>query len=221
VFFSLISIVASSTTRHVSASIVLAALLAASLKGQQKVALGQEITSTATATVTFTATATFVPTPTVIGPSVYVPDRVNVRSGPGTYYEKIGVLVAGQLVAALGRTAFGEWISIEYPEGTGEHGWVYSPLVVVREATVEDLPEVEPPPTPTLSAVPASGFALSPQQTTLATRLPTFTPAPPVAQPTFVTPEREGGVLPPIVLIAGLFSLGAVSGLVAIFRQRR
>lgn len=219
-FFGMISILAARTTLQISTSILLAALLAASSKGQQKLALGQEIPSTATVTVTLTNTATFVPTPTVSGPSVYVPDRVNVRSGPGTYYEKIGVLVAGQLVPALGRTAFGEWIFVEYPQGTGEHGWVYSPLIVVRETNLEDLVEVEPPPTPTLPAVPASVFTLAPQRTLLATRLPTFTPAPPVAQPTFVTPVIEGGALPPIVLIAGLFALGIISAIVAIIRQR-
>ncbi len=181
-------------------------------------ALAQQITSTATETTT--ATATFVPSPTVNRPSVFVPDRVNVRSGPGTYHEKVGVLVAGQFASAVGRTAFGEWIAIEYPEGTGEHAWVYSPLVVMREATVDDLPEVESPATPTLPVVPAAGFTLSPQHTPPATRLPTFTPAPPVPQPTFATPEVEGGALPPIVLIIGLFSLGILSGIVAIFRQR-
>ncbi|MDP6652486.1 MAG: SH3 domain-containing protein [Gammaproteobacteria bacterium] len=172
-------------------------------------------------TATPTTTATFVPTPTVSGPTVFVPDRVNVRSGPGTYYEKVGVLVAGQFAPAVGRTAVGEWIAIEYPDGTGEQSWVYSPLVVVLEMDMDDLPEVESPPTSTLPAMPAAGFTLSPQHTQQATRLPTFTPAPPLAQPTFVTPEREGGVLPPIVLIVGLFTLGIISGMVAIFRQRR
>ena len=213
------SIVAARMTRRACVSIGLSFLLAALWKGQLA-ALEQEVTPTATATATATVTATFVPTPTVSGPSVYVPERVNVRSGPGTNYEKVGVLVAGQFAAAVGRTAFGEWIAIEYPEGTGERAWVYSPLVVVREATVDELPEVEPPPTPTLPAVPVAGFTLSPQRTPRATRLPTFTPAPPVAQPTFATPEVEGGALPPIVLIAGLFSLGIISGIVAIFRQR-
>ncbi|MDP6793515.1 MAG: SH3 domain-containing protein [Anaerolineales bacterium] len=210
---------AARTTRQVSASIFLAFLLSGSWKGQMT-ALAQAITSTPTMMATVAATATFVPTPTVNGPSVFVPDRVNVRSGPGTYYEKVGVLVAGQFAQAVGRTALGEWIVIEYPEGTGEQAWVYSPLVVVRESTVEDLPEVEPPPTPTLPAVPVAGFTLSPQHTQPATRLPTFTPAPPVPQPTFATPEIEGGTMPPIVLIAGLFSLGILSGIVAIFRQR-
>lgn len=203
-------------TRQLSVSITLALLLTSSWRGHNAVR-AQETMTTATPT----TTATFVPTPTVSGPTVFVPDRVNVRSGPGTYYEKVGVLVAGQFAPAVGRTAVGEWIAIEYPDGTGEQSWVYSPLVVVLEVDMDDLPEVESPPTPTLPAMPAAGFTLSPQHTQQATRLPTFTPAPPLAQPTFVTPEREGGVLPPIVLIVGLFTLGIISGMVAIFRQRR
>ena len=167
-----------------------------------------------------TFTTTFVPTPTVGGVHVSVPERVNVRSGPGTYYEKVGVLVAGQIATVVGRTSFGEWIAIQYPEGTSDVAWVYSPLVLVRGMVLEDLPEVESPPTPTLQAVPLSGSA-NPEYTSPPTRLPTFTPAPPIAQPTFSTPEFEGGSLPPIVLIGSLFILGIVSGVVAIYRQRR
>ena len=79
---------------------------------------------------------------------------------------------------------------------------------------------MESPPTPTLQAVPLSD-SVNPEYTSPPTRLPTFTPAPPIAQPTFSTPEFEGGALPPIVLIGSLFILGIVSGAVAIYRQRR
>lgn len=213
-------IVAACAIRHVSVSTVLALLLTAPWTSQKTV-LAQAITSTVTAaTDTATPTPTFVPTPTVNVPSVYVPDRVNVRRGPGTNYEKVGVLVAGQYAPAIGRSVFGEWIAIEYPVGTGEYAWVYSPLVLVQEVIVEDLPEMEPPATPTLPALPAAAIKLSPDQIQSTTRLPTFTPAPPVAQPTFATPEIQGGTLPPIMLIGGLFSLGILSGIVAILRQR-
>ena len=179
----------------------------------------EENEQTPTQTITATFTTTFVPTPTVGGAHVYVPERVNVRSGPGTYYEKVGVLVAGQVPLVVGRTSFGEWIAIQYPEGTSDTAWVYSPLVLVRGITVEELPTVESPPTPTLQAVPVSG-SVNPEYTSPPTRLPTFTPAPPIPQPTFSTPEFEGGSLPPIILIASLFTLGIVSGVVAIYRQR-
>jgi len=207
------------SARQVFVSIVLVFFMFASFEGNRSI-LAQEIGVTETPIKTATATVTFVPTPTVSGPSILVPDRVNVRSGPGTNYEKVGVLVAGQFARAIGRTSFGEWIAIEYPVGTNDYAWVYSPLVVVQEAVVDELPEVELPPTPTLPALPVAALTLSPEDTLRVTRLPTFTPAPPVAQPTFVTPESDGGALPPIVLIAGLFSLGIISGIVAILRQR-
>ena len=176
-------------------------------------------TNTTVPTNTATSTTTFVPTPTVGGVHIFVPERVNVRSGPGTYYEKVGVLVAGQMAAVVGRTSFGEWIAIQYPEGSNSVAWVYSPLVLVRGMMAEDLTQLESPPTPTLQAVPLSGSD-SLINTSLPTRLPTFTPAPPMPQPTFSTPEFEGGALPPIVLIGGLFALGIFSGVVAIYRQR-
>ena len=207
------------SARQVFALIVLVFFMFASFEGNRSI-LAQEIGATETPVKTATATATFVPTPTVSGPSILVPDRVNVRSGPGTNYEKVGVLVAGQFARAIGRTSFGEWIAIEYPVGTNDYAWVYSPLVVVQEAVVDELPEVDLPPTPTLPALPVAALTLSPEDTLRVTQLPTFTPAPPVAQPTFVTPNEDGGALPPIVLIAGLFSLGIISGIVAILRQR-
>ncbi len=176
-------------------------------------------TNTILPTNTATFTTTFVPTPTVGGVHIFVPERVNVRSGPGTYYEKVGVLVAGQIAVIEGRTSFGEWIAIQYPEGSSSIAWVYSPLVLVRGMVLEDLPQLESPPTPTLQAVPLSGSD-NPEYTSPPTRLPTFTPAPPIAQPTFSTPEFEGGSLPPIVLIGSLFALGIFSGVVAIYRQR-
>ena len=44
-------------------------------------------------------------------------------SGPGTLgYEIIGVLVIGQQVPAIGRTAVGEWIQIVYPGMPGRSG---------------------------------------------------------------------------------------------------
>ena len=54
--------------------------------------------------------ATVTGTPT--GPVIVVPDQVNVRTGPSTEYELIGVLIAGQTAPAIGRTAGGDWIQV-------------------------------------------------------------------------------------------------------------
>jgi hypothetical protein len=112
-------------------------------------------------------------------------EQINVRSGPGTDYDSIGVLIAGQEVAALGRSAGGSWIQVEYAGVAGGVGWVYSPLVTLLRGG--DLPVVEPPPTATLRVTStidptlASQFIVESQPT----RLPTFTAPPPLVLPTY------------------------------------
>ena len=135
-------------------------------------------------------TPTFVPTATVGGPYVYVPEKVNVRTGPATYFDQVGVLVAGQMAPALGRTEVGEWIQVEYPGAPGSQAWIYAALVTVRDAELMDLAVVVPPPTPTLSISTTLIYDTESggPATAAATRLPTFPPAPPIVIPTF-TPE--------------------------------
>lgn len=70
-------------------------------------------------------------------------DQINVRSGPGTDYAEVGILIAGQTVPALGRSAGGSWIQIGYAGVEGGVAWVYSPLVTVLR--VNDLDIVEAP----------------------------------------------------------------------------
>ena len=174
------------------------------------------------ATSTLAPTRTPVPTATMGGPHVYVPERVNVRTGPDTTYEQIGVLVSGQTAPAVGRTALGEWIAIEYPGVPDNRAWVYAQLVVVRDATLDDLARVDLPPTPTrppaATLLPIPG--LGGKSTTAPTRLPTFTPAPPVAVPTFDAPGVVGSSFPPILGILGLFVLGILAGVLAVLQQR-
>ena len=43
--------------------------------------------------------------------------QINVRSGPGTEYDRVGTLVANQEAIGKGRTEGGSWILIEYPGG--------------------------------------------------------------------------------------------------------
>ena len=40
--------------------------------------------------------------------------QINVRSGPGTEYDRVGTLVSNQEVVGKGRTEGGSWILIEY-----------------------------------------------------------------------------------------------------------
>ena len=69
------------------------------------------------------ATETLQPTATFGGPTIFVAEQVNVRSGPGTFYEQVGVLIAGQTAPAVGRSTASEWIQIDYPGGPGGKAW--------------------------------------------------------------------------------------------------
>jgi len=155
------------------------------------------------------------------GPVIVVPDQVNVRLGPGTNYDKVGVLIAGQEVPALGRTPGGLWIQIVYPGVPGNIAWVYAPYVVLDTAQ-QLLPIIEPPPTPTPRMTPTIDPTLAAQFNlgeAPPTRLPTFTPAEPVVQPTF-EPEQVEGVrgIPPILAILGLLVVGLFGMVVSFLR---
>jgi hypothetical protein len=155
------------------------------------------------------------------GPVIVVPDQVNVRLGPGTNYDKVGVLIAGQEASALGRSPEGLWIQIVYPGVPGNVAWVYAPYVVL-DAGQELLPIIEPPPTPTpritatIDPTLAAQFSLGEAPPT---RLPTFTPADPVIQPTLEPLNGENGRgFPPILAILGLLVVGLFGIVVSFLR---
>jgi hypothetical protein len=155
-------------------------------------------------------------TGTPVGPIIIVPDQVNVRTCPSTNCDLVGVLIAGQRASAIGRSSGGEWIQIIYPGVPGNVAWVYSAYVVL-EAGQSLLPIVEPPPTPTPRVTPTVDPTLAAQfnlGSVAPTRLPTFTPAPPIIQPT-IEPDRTGNGtgFPPILAIIA-FSVVGLFGLV-------
>jgi hypothetical protein len=162
-------------------------------------------------------------TPT--GPVIRVNDDnefINVRSGPGTEYTAVGVLNAGELVSAFGRTVGGTWIQIAFPEGEGGIGWVYSPLVTLVSGG--DLPLVEPPPTATPLITPTIDPTLASQFINEAppTRLPTYTPPPPLVISTFepTAPTQEGFGFPVGLAIIILSAVGILGTLFALIRGR-
>jgi uncharacterized protein YgiM (DUF1202 family) len=54
--------------------------------------------------------------------------RLNVRGGPGTGYGVVTQVSQGQSVSLLGRTAFGDWLLIQAPNGFT--GWINSGYVL-------------------------------------------------------------------------------------------
>jgi len=155
------------------------------------------------------------------GPMILVPEQVNVRLGPGINYDQVGVLISGQRASALGRSPGGDWIQISYPGVPGNVAWVYAPFVVLEQVQ-GILPIIEPPPTATpritatIDPTLAAQFSMS---NAPATRLPTYTPAPRVAQPTLeATQTEDGGGFPPILAVLGLLVLGLIGLTISLLR---
>ena len=150
-------------------------------------------------------------------------DQINVRTGPGTEYSKVGVLISGQVASAIGKSAAGLWILIEYPGVEGGIAWVYSPLVTVSGG--DSLPIVASPPTPaplvtaTIDPTLAAQFVLD----IPATRLPTFTIPPPLVIPIFTNEGSESGFasLPPMGMFITLFGVIGIIGTLVSFARRR
>lgn len=173
-----------------------------------------------------TSTALLAPTVTGTpeGPQILVPDKVNVRLGPCTECELVGVLIAGQKAPAIGRTSGGDWIEIVYPGVDGNVAWVYAPLVQIINLGAGSLPIVEPPPTPTPRVTATIDPTLAAQFNLpdgLATRLPTFTPPAPIVVSTFEpTDTGAPGGIPPILAIVALLVVGGVGTAVSFLRGR-
>jgi hypothetical protein len=166
--------------------------------------------------------------PTVTGTPVGVmvivnldqPDPINVRSGPGVLYNLIGVLLPGQKVPALGKSAGGDWVLIQYQGVQGGQGWVYAPVISL---TPGDLQIIEPPPTPTVAVTQTIDPTLAAQfiQTPIPTRLATFTPSSPLVIPTYTDYSGStSGALPMGLVIILLMGIGALIGLFTIFQSR-
>jgi YD repeat-containing protein len=118
---------------------------------------------TGSGTPTLTLTATFNPT---TSPSTTATDLAkilvsvsmdtNCRSGPGTVYPSLGVLIVGQTAEVVGRSASSDnWI-ILLPSNVAITCWLWGYYATVTGDTT-GLIVYSPPPTPT----PSAGFTLT------------------------------------------------------------
>ncbi|HJW84604.1 MAG TPA: SH3 domain-containing protein, partial [Anaerolineae bacterium] len=78
---------------------------------------------------------------------------LNIRSGAGTQFERIGTLAAGTTVEILGRTAGNAWLQIAYPDANSR-GWIAAQFADVS-GNLADAPVVGAPP-PTAPARPVA-----------------------------------------------------------------
>jgi uncharacterized protein YraI len=146
---------------------------------------------------------------------------VNVRAGPSSVYygNPIGQLPVGATASALAITPGHDWIEISFPSGPNGVGWVYAPYVTLTGSP----PIIEPPPTftpmviATIDPAMIATFNSKPTET----RLPTFTPPPPLAIPTFSSAPVESSAHFPFGII--IISLGIVGilGIVISLASRR
>jgi len=174
-------------------------LLGFLLVGRQSVAAQAQPTATETATPG--------------GPSAVVTNNyteaVNVRSGPNSLYSLVGSLQIGATAQALAVSPHHEWIQIAFPSAPDGVGWVYAPFV---ELSPGYLKVVEPPPTPTPLATSTIDPTLAAafQNEPTVTRLPTFTPPPPLAVPSFAPQARARLGFPTGVTIMAITLLGGL-----------
>jgi len=148
-------------------------------------------------------------------------DPVNVRSGPGVFFDKVGVLLPGQKVSVTGRSAGGDWVIIDYPGAPGNYGWVYSPVIYISPG---ELPIIEPPSTPTPEVTQTINPTLAAQFITTPnpTRMPTYTPGDPLVIPTYTDTYGASfleGVPMGLVIII-LVGLGGLLVLFSFIRSR-
>jgi uncharacterized protein YraI len=148
---------------------------------------------------------------------------IHVYAGPSTYdYPSIGILLANETAPAIGRAKDRlDWIQIKYEGVPGATGWIYGPYVKLSAGAL--LPIVEVPSTPTPFSTPTIDPTLAAafigQQTP--TRLPTFTPPPPLEQPQFTDgPNAAATNVPTGLLILGLGLFGFFGAVISYLRGR-
>ena len=90
-------------------------------------------------------------TATPTGPTGVVLQRLNVRSGPATTFDTLGMIQAKAVVLLTGKNAIASWFQIDYASGPGGHGWVTAQYVQTEAAA--SLPVLDDYGTPVASAV--------------------------------------------------------------------
>jgi hypothetical protein len=148
---------------------------------------------------------------------------IHVYAGPGSFdYPSIGILLIRETAPAIGRADGREdWILIRYPGVPNAIGWVYGPYVKLSPGARLPLVEIPGTPTPfsTPTIDPTLAAAFIGQQTP--TRLPTFTPPPPLEQPLFTdSPDSAPTNIPTGLLILGLGLFGFLGAVISYLRGR-
>jgi PKD repeat protein len=122
-------------------------------------------TTPSTPTPTPTQPSTPTPTPAPATPTVTARVNLHIRSGPGTNYPVVGVLLAGQSAQITGVSADGNWWQISFAGAQNGRGWI-SAYYVAAENTqnvpVVEAPSLPPTPTPTPQPQPPTAVISGP-----------------------------------------------------------
>jgi hypothetical protein len=173
-----------------------------------------------------TWTDVFAQDPTPESGDVYITvtyaEPINVRNGPSTVlYDIIGSMQPGETAQALGVSPGRDWVQIVYPAAPAGVAWVYTSLITLSAGNLQI---VEPPPTAapritaTIDPTLAAAYVFEPT----ATRMPTFTPPPPLEITKFTqgpTVAKPTGV-PMGAFVLGSAILGVLGFLVSLWRRR-
>ena len=159
-------------------------------------------------------------TPSGVYVTVTYSDPINVRGGPSTvHYPIVGRMAPGETAPALGVSPGREWVQIAFPSAPDGTGWVYAIYVSV---TGGELHPVEPPPTSTPPVTPTFDLTLAAafESQATQTRLPTFTPPPPLTVPKFedATSTHSSSVFGIFIIALGL--VGGAGLLVSFFLRK-
>jgi len=100
-------------------------------------------------------------TPTLAGVWLTVLENTNCRSGPGTMYDWVTLISAGQMVEALARNPVNDYYYVRNPNATSGFCWLWSQYSSIS-GNITILPVFTPQPTPTVaSPTPAADLSVS------------------------------------------------------------
>jgi len=170
-------------------------------------------------------TVTGTPEGPVVRVDPSIKTQIKVYAGPSSLgeYPAIGILLANETAPALARAKDKpDWIEIYYPGVPGSVGWVWG-IYLLDLSPGADLALIDIPPTPTPLATPTinptlvAAFIGQPTST----RLPTFTPPPPIDLPQFSdTNPNSATSVPTGLLILSLALFGFLGVVLSYLRGR-
>ena len=100
-------------------------------------------------------------------PQASLTQKLNVRNGPGTHYDSLGILPVDAVVWLTGRNETSSWLQIDFPNSPTGQGWIITGYVNAQD--IKSLPVLD-----------SSGKPLADQTATQSTLL-LFTPTPTIA----------------------------------------